>query len=113
MAIPDLRGDPQQGPANWFEWLLAGLRIKEPLSTSARLINHLERPREIALNDDRAARDFLRLLNDEHLKRHSGDTELSARIAAYELAGRMQQIGTRGRRPVARKSGHACPLRAR
>ena len=33
-----------------------------------------------------AARDFLRLLNDEHLKRNPGDTELSARIAAYELA---------------------------
>src|SRR5204863_407674 len=30
------------------------------------------------------------LLNDEHLKRHPEDTELSARIAAYELAARMQ-----------------------
>ena len=55
-----------------------------------RPINHLDRPPEIAPGDDRAARDFLRLLNDEHLKQHAGDTELSARIAAYELAGRMQ-----------------------
>src|SRR5581483_10475621 len=53
-------------------------------------IPNLERPPEIDLSDDRAARDFLRLLNDEHLRRHPGDTELSARIAAYELAGRMQ-----------------------
>src|SRR5262249_47689930 len=37
-----------------------------------------------------ATRDFLRLLNDEHLRRNPGDSELSARIAAYELAGRMQ-----------------------
>ena len=30
-------------------------------------------------------------MNDLHLKQNPGDAELSARIAAYELAGRMQQ----------------------
>ena len=30
------------------------------------------------------------MLNDEHLKKNPGDTELSARIASYELAGRLQ-----------------------
>jgi uncharacterized protein (DUF1501 family) len=33
---------------------------------------------------------LLKLLNDEHLKRHPEDTDLAARIAAYELAARMQ-----------------------
>src|SRR5262249_41556901 len=39
---------------------------------------------------DRAGRDFLRRLNEEHLRRHPGDTDLSARIASYELAARLQ-----------------------
>src|SRR5690606_421757 len=39
---------------------------------------------------DRATRDYLTLLNEEHLRRNPGDTELAARIASYELAARMQ-----------------------
>jgi uncharacterized protein (DUF1501 family) len=38
----------------------------------------------------RHTRDFARFLNDEHLKQHPDDTALAARIASYELAGRMQ-----------------------
>ena len=90
VAIPDPRGDPQQGPANWANGFLPAVYQGTAFNAS-RPINHLDRPPEIAAGDDRAARDFLRLLNDEHLQQHSGDTELSARIAAYELAGRMQQ----------------------
>ncbi len=33
---------------------------------------------------------MLSLLNDEHLKRNPGDSNLAARIASYELAARMQ-----------------------
>ncbi len=90
VAIPDPRGDPQQGPANWTNGFLPAV-YQGTAFNAGRPINHLARPPEIAPGDDQAARDFLRLLNDEHLKRHPGDTELSARIAAYELAGRMQQ----------------------
>jgi hypothetical protein len=89
VAIPDPRGDPQQGPANWMSGFLPA--VYQGTSFNAdRPIRHLARPREIAPGDDQAARDFLRLLNDEHLQRHPGDTDLSARIASYELAARMQ-----------------------
>ena len=37
-----------------------------------------------------STRDFLKFLNDKHLQQHPGDTELSARIASYELAAKMQ-----------------------
>jgi hypothetical protein len=90
VAIPDPRGDPQQGPANWTNGFLPAV-YQGTAFNAERPINHLARPREIAPGDDQAARDFLRLLNDEHLSRHPGDSELSARIAAYELAGRMQK----------------------
>src|SRR5437764_6611736 len=89
VAIPDPRGDPQQGPANWSNGFLPAA-FQGTSFNAEKPINHLARPREIAPGDDRAARDFLGLLNDEHLRRHPGDTELSARIAVYELAARMQ-----------------------
>lgn len=89
VAIPDPRGDPQQGPANWTNGFLPAA-YQGTSFNATRPINHLERPTSIQPGDDAATRDFLRLLNDEHLKRNPGDTELSARIAAYELAGRMQ-----------------------
>ena len=90
VAIPDPRGDPQQGPANWTNGFLPA--VYQGTSFNAeRPINHLARPREIAPGDDQATRDFLRLLNDEHLQPTSRRLPSSRRrIAAYELAGRMQ-----------------------
>jgi len=89
VAIPDPRGVPQQGPANWSSGFLPAVCQGTPFNAD-RPIPHLNRPAGLAEGDDRAARDFLRFLNDEHLKQHPGDGELSARIASYELAGRMQ-----------------------
>ena len=39
---------------------------------------------------DVAARDVLKMLNERHLEKFPGDFELSARIASYELAAKMQ-----------------------
>jgi hypothetical protein len=89
VAIPDPRGDPQQGPANWTNGFLPAVYQGTSMSAD-KPINHLARPRDVSARDDAAARDFLRLLNDEHLKRNPGDSELAARIASYELAARMQ-----------------------
>jgi hypothetical protein len=89
VAIPDPRGDPQQGPANWTNGFLPAA-YQGTAFNAGRPISHLARPSAITPGDDAATRDFLHLLNDEHLRRNPGDTELSARIAAYELAGRMQ-----------------------
>ena len=107
VAIPDPRGDPQQGPANWTNGFLPAA-YQGTSFNAERPINHLARPQSIAPGDDVAARDFLRLLNDEHLRRNPGDTELSARIAAYELAGRMQssapEVGDLSRESPATRS---------
>jgi hypothetical protein len=89
VAIPDPRGVPQQGPANWSAGFLPAIHQGTAFNAD-RPIPHLKRPDGVAEGDDRATRDFLRLLNDEHLRRHPGDAELSARIASYELAARMQ-----------------------
>jgi hypothetical protein len=90
VAIPDPRGDPQQGPANWTNGFLPAV-YQGTAFNADRPIRHLARPDEISTGADVAAKDYLRSLNDEHLKRYPGDTDLSARIASYELAARMQQ----------------------
>lgn len=89
VAIPDPRGVPQQGPANWANGFLPAV-YQGTAFNADRPIDHLARPAEIPAATDRATKDFLRLLNDEHLKQHPGDSDLSARIASYELAARMQ-----------------------
>jgi hypothetical protein len=89
VAIPDPRGVPQQGPANWTNGFLPAV-YQGTAFNADNPITHLNRPAKISADADQAAKDFLRLLNDEHLKRHPGDTELSARIASYELAARLQ-----------------------
>lgn len=89
VAIPDPRGGPQQGPANWTNGFLPA--VYQGTSFNAdRPIPHLMRPENLSAESDRASRDFLRVLNEDHLARNPGDSELAARIASYELAARMQ-----------------------
>ncbi|HLN27656.1 MAG TPA: DUF1501 domain-containing protein [Gemmataceae bacterium] len=89
VAIPDPRGVPQQGPANWNNGFLPAV-FQGTVFNADQPIANLARPERVSESADRSTRDFLRLLNEEHLRRHPEDTELKARIAAYELAARMQ-----------------------
>jgi hypothetical protein len=89
VAIPDPRGGPQQGPANWTNGFLPAAYQGTPFNAD-KPISNLARPNSLKAGVDQATKDYLKILNDEHLKRNPGDTELSARIASYELAARMQ-----------------------
>jgi hypothetical protein len=89
VAIPDPRGVPQTGPSQWGAGFLPAV-FQGTAFTADRPIPHLATPAGISPKTEAATRDFLKLLNDEHLKQHPGDTDLSARIASYELAARMQ-----------------------
>lgn len=53
-------------------------------------ILHLDSPESLSTSQQRRKIDFVNQLNREHLKSRPGETELEARIAAYELAFRMQ-----------------------
>jgi hypothetical protein len=89
VAIPDPRGVPQNGPRHWQSAFLPA--VFQGTSFSAdRPIANLARPARISEGADLATRDFLRMLNEDHLTRHPGDTDLAARISAYELAAKMQ-----------------------
>jgi len=89
VAIPDPRGVPQQGPANWANGFLPAV-YQGTAFNADKPINNLQRPIEIPEASDRAAREYLRTLNETHLASHPGDTDLAARIASYELAAKMQ-----------------------
>jgi hypothetical protein len=89
VAIPDPRGVPQVGPNHWNSAFLPAV-FQGTAFNADQPIPNLATPAGIPPGRERASRDFLRLLNDRHLARHPGDGGLSARIASYELAARMQ-----------------------
>ena len=89
VAIPDPRGVPQVGPNHWNSAFLPPV-FQGTAFNADKPIANLARPATISPGAEQGARDFLRLLNDRHLASHPGDAELSARIASYELAARMQ-----------------------
>ena len=89
VAIPDPRGKPQNSVNNWAPGFLPAAFQGTDFNAS-HPVRNLARPGTVPAGADRATRDFLRRLNERHLERFPGDSELTARIASYELAARMQ-----------------------
>jgi hypothetical protein len=89
VAIPDVRGIPPSGPANWTAGFLPAehqgiaFHALEP-------IQNLKRPATVSEEEEKATRELLGMLNGRHAARHEGNSDLKARVAAYELAARMQ-----------------------
>ena len=89
VAIPDPRGVPQASVNNWGPGFLPAEFQGTPFSVT-NPVHHLRRPANVSAAGDQSARSLLKLLNEEHLRRHPGDGALAARISSYELAARMQ-----------------------
>jgi hypothetical protein len=89
IAMPDIRGEPPNGKANWSNGFLPAQHQGVPMAAQQEIRN-LKVPAGVSTSDEQAARAFLSQLNDEHAKVHPGESELRARMAAYELAARMQ-----------------------
>ena len=89
VAIPDPRGVPQASVNNWGPGFLPAVFQGTPFSMS-KPVRNLHAPEHISSSADKSARNLLKMLNNEHLKRNPADDALVARIASYELAARMQ-----------------------
>lgn len=93
VVLPDTRGLPPGGLANWGAGFLPAVHQGTVIETSAQRppIADLFPPadRAIAADTERESRQFLQVLNRVHLESRS-DSLLDARIAAYELAARLQ-----------------------
>ncbi len=94
VVLPDMRGLPPGGPINWGAGFLPAIHQGTVIETAADKppIADLfppEADRQIMAGEP-AGREFLALLNQRHLEPRAEQSELAARIAAYELAARLQ-----------------------
>ncbi|MDX1931982.1 MAG: DUF1501 domain-containing protein [Capsulimonadales bacterium] len=89
VAIPDGRGLPPNGPANWSAGFLPAAFQGTSFNTD-RAIANLDSPKGTTPREEKRVRDFLQRLNDDYVRRNPGHSELAARIASYQLAARMQ-----------------------
>jgi len=89
VAIQDVRGEPPNGKANWSNGFLPA-RYQAVSMAAQQPLRNLARPAAVTAAADEATREFLRTVNAAHERRHPGNSELAARMAAYELAARMQ-----------------------
>ena len=89
VAIPDIRGEPPNGKANWSNGFLPA-RHQAIMMSDQQPIRNLARPAEIARAEETASRRLLEKLNREFAEANPAETELQARVAAYQLAARMQ-----------------------
>ncbi|HTE21194.1 MAG TPA: DUF1501 domain-containing protein [Armatimonadota bacterium] len=89
VAIPDVRGLPPNGPANWNSGFLPAAHQGTAFNSEKPIAN-LNPPKGATAAGEKDVRDFLARINGRHLSGHPGHSDLSARIAAYELAARMQ-----------------------
>lgn len=93
VVLPDPRGLPPGGVINWGAGFLPAVYQGTTMETDPDKdpIADLFPPAAYASKDgDKSDREFLQLLNQRHAKQRPDNTELSARIAAYEMAARLQ-----------------------
>ena len=89
VAIPDMRGLPPNGPANWTSGFLPAAYQGTAFNTEAPIAN-LNPPKGATPAREKDLRNFLNRLNQDYARQNPGHSELAARVAAYELAARMQ-----------------------
>jgi hypothetical protein len=90
VVLADPGGLPVGGTDNWSAGFLPAVYQGTPFRPGGAPVANLERPRDVP---PAARTNQLRLLdelNADHLARHPGQAELSARISNFELAARMQ-----------------------
>ena len=90
VVIQDPRGAPVNGAAIWSNGYLPATYQGTLLRPSGTPILNLDSPKGIGRIRQRREMDALQWLNRRHLAKRGGDSELEARISAYELAFRMQ-----------------------
>jgi hypothetical protein len=78
------------GPANWGAGFLGATYQGTYLRSGTTPILHLEPPDDFPVEAQHGSIELLRRLNREHLRGREDESALSARMAAYDLALRMQ-----------------------
>jgi hypothetical protein len=82
------------GPHNWGSGFLPTSFQGTLFRSQGTPILNLKRQPQVLESDQRAQLDLMEKLNDQHLKRHPGESEFIARMQSFELAFRMQTEAT-------------------
>jgi hypothetical protein len=90
VVLPDPGGWVKGGAPAWGNGFLPAAYQGTILRGGSSPVLHLRPPADVTDAQQRRTLDLVNRLNQEHLRGRDGDGELSARIAAYELAYRMQ-----------------------
>jgi hypothetical protein len=91
VVIYDQRGGPFSGPSNWHAGFLPASYQGTVFRSVGDPILDLSAPPEyMTVEEERRRLDHLAWMNQNHAEKHPGISDLSARIASYELAYRMQ-----------------------
>jgi hypothetical protein len=91
VVLYDQRGGPYGGPVNWGSGFLPAAYQGTVFRSQGDPILDLAPPAQYtSVEREKARLDQLAILNEEHSEKYPGSSELSARIASYELAYRMQ-----------------------
>ncbi|HUR45590.1 MAG TPA: DUF1501 domain-containing protein [Candidatus Saccharimonadales bacterium] len=90
VVMQDNNATVVNGPRNWGAGFMPALYQGTRFTAGAEPISNLNPPDEISEAQQRGKLDYLATLNRSHALTRAQQTELDARIAAYELAFRMQ-----------------------
>jgi len=91
VVMLDASGGPISGAKNWSSGYMPAAYQGTVIRASGTPIHNLRPPASMNRRVQRRLLDRLREKNQAHLQLHSGNSELEARIASYELAFKMQQ----------------------
>ena len=89
VAINDPRGMPRSAKNNWGNGFLPA-SFQGTNFSAAEPVPNIATPDSIGSSRNKKTIDAIERMNAKHLDQFPGDSELAARIASYELAGRMQ-----------------------
>lgn len=90
VVMTDPRGGPIGSASNWTAGYMPAAYQGTLFRSGAAPLLDLRPPEGVSDETQRRSLDLLKKLNEQHLATRAEETELSARIASYELAYRMQ-----------------------
>lgn len=91
VVMLDPSGGPISGPKNWSSGYMPAAYQGTVVRADATPIHNLTPPEGLGADVQRKMLDRLREKNQQHAASREDNTELAARIAAYELAYKMQE----------------------
>jgi hypothetical protein len=90
VVLPDPRGIPAGGPANWGSAFLPAQHQGTPLRPRGAPVVDLHPPAGVSAAEQQDAFTLLGRLNGAYSRERPGQSDLLARVRAYELAARLQ-----------------------